>query len=460
LGLNLFWPTEVQQGFVVAHFHFMSGLPRSGSTLLAGILRLSICAYSNCKVGASKPIESNRFSTLRAVLQLFFCVVLAIAPSSVFASFSELKQRLPLRFTNLNSDVVLQHTDTGYVLTQAQLSLPVVLANRLVVKTRSDVSASDLKALGLSISRAQQLAKLQQTSLWLLTFEQGNDLQKVITRLQQDPRVFYAQPDLLQTRQFAQQQPVNPELAQVSNSIVVQKRPVRLAVLDDGFNFKHPEFANLNLIFEYDADLKVKNASPKSELDQHGTLVAGVIAATADHKGIDGLAPTVELIAIRQVSSWTSDMVLAFSVARMMHADVVNSSWTLPFLPEPLFDLLTDWVQDTQPYLLFAAGNNQQDACIANALSHLPQVWLIGAANRDGKRLPYSNYGSCVAFYAPAQFSSTAASGQGYSEFGGTSAATAYASGLVARELAQGHKPDKTTIQQLLNSPTITHGSL
>ncbi|WP_337842694.1 S8/S53 family peptidase [Rheinheimera sp.] len=444
----------------MARFHFISGLPRSGSNLLAGTPQLCLDAYPNYKAGASKPLESNKLSALKAVLQWCFCVLLAIASGSVFASLSELKQRLPLRFTNLNSDVVLQHTDTGYVLTQAQRSLPVALASRLVVKTRFDVSASELKALGLSVSRVQQLAKLQQTSLWLLTFEQVNDLQKAITALQQDPRVFYAQPDLLQTRQFAQQQPGNRELAKVSNHAGVQKRPVRLAVVDDGFNFKHPEFASLNLIFEYDADLKVKNASPKSDLDQHGTLVVGVIAAAADHKGIDGLAPTVELIAIRQVSSWTSDMVVAFSVARMMHADVVNSSWTLPFLPEPLFDLLTDWVQDTQPYLLFAAGNNQQDACNINALSHLPQVWLIGAATRDGKRLPYSNYGSCVAFYAPAKFSSTAANGQGYSEFGGTSAATAYASGLVARELAQGRKPDKATMQQLFSRSTPTHGSL
>jgi sulfotransferase len=39
LRLNQFLATEVQQGFAVARFHFISGLPRSGSTLLAGILR-------------------------------------------------------------------------------------------------------------------------------------------------------------------------------------------------------------------------------------------------------------------------------------------------------------------------------------------------------------------------------------------------------------------------------------
>ena len=381
-------------------------------------------------------------------------VLLLVVSGSVFASSSDQEINVPLRlrFINLNAEVLLQHNSTGYALTQAHRSIPVQLANRLLVKTRADVSANELKELGLPLSRVQQLAKLQYTILWLVTLSDSNDLQKAMDRLQQDARVLYAQPDLLQIRQLAQQQAINegkqPLLFQRA---AIQKRQVRLAIIDDGFNFNHPEFATINLVFEYDADQRVKSASPKNKLDQHGTLVAGVIVAAADNKGIDGLVPDVELIAIRQVSSWTSDMVLAFSVARMMQADVVNSSWVLPFLPEPLFDLLTDWVQEKQPYLMFAAGNNRQDACKVNALSQLKQAWLVGAATNDGKRQPYSNHGACVALYAPAQFMSTAAIGKGYREFGGTSAATAYASGLVARELAQGRKPDKAAMQQLFN---------
>ena len=139
-------------------------------------------------------------------------------------------------------------------------------------------------------------------------------------------------------------------------------------------------------------------------------------------------------------------MVLAFSVARMLKADIVNSSWAVPFLPEPLFDLLADWLDEAQPYLVFAAGNNRQDACAANAFSQLKGAWLVGAWQ------PYSNHGPCVTLQAPSRFMSTASAG-GYQQFTGTSAAAAYVSGFLARELGQGHRPDAQAVQQMMNHP-------
>lgn len=385
------------------------------------------------------------------VIYRFVCVLALIATGGAFASTAVMaKESGAVTFSNLKQSVVLQQLGESYALEYHGRSIVVRLSNRLIVKAKADISAAAMKKLAAGIGKVQQLAQLRDANIWLLTLQDTN-LQDAMKVLQQDERVIYAQPDLLQTRQVAQQ--TNAENVVKLTGIVAQqkqlKKKVRLAIIDDGFNFDHPEFHDTNLVFEYDADQRVQRASPKSELDQHGTLVAGVIVAAADQKGVDGLAPDVELIAIRQVSSWTSDMVLAFSVARMMKAEVVNSSWVLPFLPEPLFDLLADWMQQQQPYLVFAAGNNQRDACDVNALSELTGIWLIGAADQKGHPLPYSNYGSCVSFYAPALFMSTAAQGS-YKRFSGTSAATAYVSGLIASELAIGHTPDMAMIKNIL----------
>jgi subtilisin len=387
------------------------------------------------------------------IIRWFCCVLVLIASGDVFASSLAVQADSgSLRFSNLKQTVLLQQHGENYALAHSGRSIVVRLSNRLLVKTRSDLSAEELKKLDIGIEKVQQLAQLSNANIWLLTLQDMN-LQRAMKVLQQDERVSYAQPDLLQARESAQHK--NAENAEAVSSVVLEQQPltkkVRLAIIDDGFNFDHPEFADTNLVFEYDADQRVQSASPKSGLDQHGTLVAGVIVAAADQKGIDGLAPEVELIAIRQVSSWTSDMVLAFSVARMMKAEVVNSSWVLPFLPEPLFDLLTDWIQEQQPYLVFAAGNNQRNACKVNALSELKGIWLIGAADKNGQPMPYSNYGSCVSFYAPAQFMSTAAQGA-YKPFTGTSAATAYISGVLAKELAAGNRPDKLSINNIINN--------
>jgi subtilisin len=359
----------------------------------------------------------------------------------------------PLLFNNLQQTVVLEGQGEGYRLTERSRSIAVQLTNRLLVKTSSTLGADGLSQLDAGITKVQMLATLKDYDIWLVTLNHMN-LKDAMKALARHESVIYVQPDILQTRQLTQQK--SPRETEEKRTALPHQpaapKSVRLAIIDDGFNFKHPEFARLNLLFEYDADQRREDAAPKQPADQHGTLVAGVIAAAADQHGIDGLAPDVELIAIRQVSTWTSDMLLAFSVARMMKADIVNSSWVLSFLPEPLFDLLTDWQQEQQPYLIFAAGNSQSDACEVNALSQLQSAWLIGALDKQGNRASYSNQGSCVSVYAPAAFSSTAASGQGYKPFGGTSAATAYVSGVLARELAAGRKPDKRALQQLLKN--------
>lgn len=388
------------------------------------------------------------FQWYRVALFFCFCFFFIAYNAAVFASGRSMA-KAPVVFSNLGKEIALIPDGEDYFLQQQGVKQKITLVNRLIISAESTLDAQTLKQLDSRIERVQQLAVLTKSNLWLVAFS-GADVQGLMDKLQQHKFVLYIQPDILQVMQAAQNNAISLSGTMLNIDERVGVNKVRLAIIDDGFNFNHPEFANINLVFEYDADQRVESATPKSKLDQHGTLVAGVIAAAADKKGIDGLAPDVELIAIRQVSSWTSDMILAFSVARMMKADIVNSSWVLPFLPEPLFDLLADWMQAQQPYLIFAAGNNQQDACKVNALSQLNNVWLIGAADKDGERLPYSNYGSCITLYAPAQFMSTAASGQGYKAFSGTSAATAYVSGVLARELTAGEKPDRLAIQQLL----------
>lgn len=381
------------------------------------------------------------------------------SPTRDHIGLPETERQGAVTFVNLGQQIELRSLGSAYELQTQGKKLQVQLADRLVIKTKREVGADRLSQLDPRILRVQQLARLEQADLWLITFS-GNDIQGVMERLRQHKAVIYAHPDILQSRKAAQVQ--GESSGPMSIGLVAQPevKGVRLAIIDDGFNFNHPEFSGAKVVFQYDADRRTNDVSPQSSLDQHGTLVAGLIAAEADQQGIDGLAPNAELIAIRQVSSWTSDMILAFSVARLMKADVVNGSWILPFLPEPLFDLLTDWINEEKPYLIFAAGNNQSDACEANALSQLKHVWLIGAENAHGERMPYSNYGSCVSLYAPARFSSTAASGQGYKAFAGTSAATAYVSGFLARELAVGNRPNLASVSAMLKGPQTTKSDM
>jgi hypothetical protein len=218
-------------------------------------------------------------------------------------------------------------------------------------------------------------------------------------------------------------------------------------VIDDGFSSHIVEQSGFRQLVQYDADLKLADASPKTAQDSHGDKVLRLVAQSA---GLDPkVQQPIELISIRQVSSWTSDIVLAFAVARMMQADLVNSSWILAFLPEPLFDLLHDWSEQEQPYLVFAAGNNRHDACQDNAFSQVPAAIIVAALDSAQRLMVASNYGPCIDLMAPGthQLSSPT---QETKRFNGTSAAAAYASGQLLGLLKQNQKPDLITLQKKL----------
>ena len=71
-------------------------------------------------------------------------------------------------------------------------------------------------------------------------------------------------------------------------------------VINDGFDLKNDEFENLKTTFTYDLSDRVLNSSPKSDVDTHGTKIARVLFAKHDKKGVEGIAPLAEFIAIRQ----------------------------------------------------------------------------------------------------------------------------------------------------------------
>ena len=245
---------------------------------------------------------------------------------------------------------------------------------------------------------------------------------------------------------------------QTSSVLVSQNAPlcdkpentVRVAIIDDGFDFTHPEFDDLTVLFEYDPDEKTQATSAKNSTDYHGTRVVGVIAAKQDNIGVDGFAPTSEIIAIRQVSTWSSSIILAFQVAKLMKADVINCSWVLPFLSGITSLVIEDIASASNaPTIVVSAGNSGKNACEVNHLSALSSVFVVGSINKNGNVAEFSNYGECVDYYAPSSIASTSLNG--YVNFGGTSSSAAIVSGVVAQLKACGVEYSLTKLTMVEN---------
>lgn len=196
---------------------------------------------------------------------------------------------------------------------------------------------------------------------------------------------------------------------------------------------------------------EVMGPDPQKEDIQHGTHVAGIIAAQRDNNiGINGVAHNVEIMAIRAVpdgDEYDKDIALAIRYAVDNGATVINTSFGKYFSPHP------EWVRDAIRYaaendvlIVNAAGNEgidlDQTAVYPNDQSPenpeeiADNMLTVGALNYEyGSNLvaSFSNYGKqSVDVFAPGtQIWSTTPNNE-YEFLQGTSMAAPAVAGVAA----------------------------
>lgn len=138
---------------------------------------------------------------------------------------------------------------------------------------------------------------------FVLQAPEGRSPEEVAQRLSQDPSVAWSQPLNLYQAQGGQPTHDDPlYLAQPAAKAwslaelhrVATGRNVRVAVIDSEVERSHPDLAGQVTVSRDFAPVRAKSS------EQHGTEVAGVIAARADNGvGIVGVAPGARLMALR-----------------------------------------------------------------------------------------------------------------------------------------------------------------
>jgi len=108
----------------------------------------------------------------------------------------------------------------------------------------------------------------------------------------------------------------------------------RVAVLDAGIWAGHPDIAaNVNLALSKSFVPSEPGIEPIVYGFNHGTHVAGIIAAPINGKGIQGVAPMAEIVAVKVLRSDTGSGAFSWIIAGIMYAsgpqvqaDVINMS--------------------------------------------------------------------------------------------------------------------------------------
>jgi subtilisin family serine protease len=224
---------------------------------------------------------------------------------------------------------------------------------------------------------------------------------------------------------------------------------VRIAVIDTGIDYEHPDLAGRVIArsnFVDDDDQQFKH-------DRHGTQVAGIIAAVANNGiGIVGVAPEARLFALK--ACWQSGhapralcnsftLAQALEAAIVARADVVNLSLAGP--PDPLLTRLV--AQGMEQGVLFVGAAAPPDVQ-GGFPAEIPGVLGVGAAE---DRTHDTNY-----LLAPGHEVLTLIPGGTYDFASGSSLATAEVSGIVARMRARRPHLTAATARQVLQRSSQT----
>ncbi|PWI33303.1 hypothetical protein DI392_10630 [Vibrio albus] len=436
-------------------------------------------------VGQSRSGTSQRHERLgmmnpffyRCVLHLFLgrkallpCLLLLIP---VKVSAYEL-----LSFSNFAQTVTITPHGERYKIIES--GEEVVLSDRLIVKTEPQLDKSDLLALSPKILSVREIFIADTFTYFSVRVTHQADLSRVSEQLKSHRRVLFVQPDLLQLRH-----PLSGEKASTKHISLLERRKiysgylkkigvptlqtqthgkgVTIAVIDDGFLFRHPALKHKSPRFAYDLDSLTMSAQAASLGGRHGTMVASILFARPDEEIAGGIAPEADFIALRHTNTWTSKIVLSFQLANLAGADIINCSWRSRWLTEPVADVVNYLAKKGRKgkgtIVVFAAGNDGKKIIANSTEAALSSALVVSSNNSQFQRILSSSFGPSVDIMAFGGMARAASADGGYRWFNGTSLSAAIASGVAALLLSQEPELTADQVTEKLSRRLKPHGS-
>lgn len=392
--------------------------------------------------------------------------------------------------------------------------LPMFVTNQFLVQFKPEVTPAQQQALHAEylVRPVRELAYVENGYLLELTDLERFDLVEVANAYFESGQVFFANPDfitlhaprdatvvpLVETRDAPAPMAERTSLADRQWHLVLSRvieawdditegRPdVRVAVLDDGIDVDHPEFAG-RVVDQFDFDTQVANARPKLGGDNHGTACASV--AVAQGRKAFGVAPGCSLIAVR-TPAWlaTSEEADMFRWTADRGADVISCSWGPPDNSGPF--PMPDATQSAIRYcvtqgrggrgipIFFAAGNGNESVSEDGYAAH-GDVMAVAASTSEEAKAPYSDFGPEIWVCAPsnggnkAVFTADRRGSDGYNpsrggpaddqdyfdRFGGTSSATPLVAGIAGLMLSANPNLTVQDVREILKDTADQIGS-
>lgn len=311
--------------------------------------------------------------------------------------------------------------------------------DEVIVSLKSSAPSSDINPIAQSIS-GEVLRELLLKQNFILKVPKGS-VEKVIKTILDMPQVATATPNYIVQKQALTN---DPSLEKEWGMFQIQaasstsksawdktsgKPEVKVAVLDTGIEKTHPDLEG-KIIGE-------KNFTDNTDLgdhDGHGTLVAGIIAATGNNlSGIAGVSYGTSILNVKVLNDegigTYADVIDGIIWATDNGAKVINLSLG-GSSDMQLMEEAVNYAYNKGSLLVAAVGNNGTNSVMYPA--NYENVLSVSATDDADMKLITSNYGTSVKVAAPGDKIYSTYKNNSYSYASGTSMAAAFTSGVAA----------------------------
>lgn len=280
--------------------------------------------------------------------------------------------------------------------------------------------------------------------------------QTALPGLMHNPRVTIVEPDVAIHAVGDYRWDVTQIGADVVQQSGVTGQGVKVAIIDTGFDYNHPAFADVSYGGGYDF---VNGDDDPMDDAGHGTHVAGTIAAEyVDANGMTGVAPGVEIYALKVLDS-TGSGSFANVIAALEWAtggaegstkvDITNNSYGSSGNPGILVQLAFDLAYNSDGVLnIAAAGNSGNRRGTGDNViypARYESAVAVAATDSNNERAYFSSTGSTVELAAPGAGIYSTLPNNSYATWNGTSMACPHVVGVAA--LVKSAHPQWTAAQ-------------